>query len=178
MSSVEKKCDKREPFYLSPCPKRKTSAEIISEARRSLRAVSTRRPFTPKDDQRHLFGQTSSRASEARPPSTFSLYARNFEESDSRPNSGNGFRPWNTSPNCPRLRTMTRTARRLSRDLRPTLCSAGGRAAPGPARSNHRAPRRDSPPPSRRRNARKRRPRTPPLQRSAGRRRVAAGTSR
>ncbi|XP_064196512.1 armadillo repeat-containing protein 2 [Anguilla rostrata] len=101
MSSVEKKCDKREPFYLSPCPKKKTSAEIISEARRSLKAVSTRRPFTPKDDQRHLFGQTSSRSSEARPPSTFSLYARNFEESDSRPNSGKRLSPLEHKPKLP-----------------------------------------------------------------------------
>ncbi|KAJ8355668.1 hypothetical protein SKAU_G00184620 [Synaphobranchus kaupii] len=101
MSSVDKKCDKREPFYLSPCPKRKTSAEIINEARRSLRTVSTRRPFTPKDDQRHLFGQTSSRASEGRPPSTFSLYARNFEEPDSRPNSGKRLSPLEHKPKPP-----------------------------------------------------------------------------
>ncbi|KAJ8275226.1 hypothetical protein COCON_G00098510 [Conger conger] len=101
MSSVEKKCDKREPFYLSPCPKSKTSAEIINEARRSLRVVSTRRPFTPKDDQRHLFGQSSSRTADGRPPSAFSLYARHFEEPDSRPGSGKRLSPLEHKPKLP-----------------------------------------------------------------------------
>ncbi|KAJ8397633.1 hypothetical protein AAFF_G00436320 [Aldrovandia affinis] len=116
MSSVEKKCDKREPFYLSPCLKRKTSAEIISEARRSLRTVNTQRPFTPRDDQRKLFGQASSRSSEGRPPSTFrgenhvgqedtevmlGLHARNFEEPDSRPGSGKRLSPLEHKPRLP-----------------------------------------------------------------------------
>ncbi|KAJ8270619.1 hypothetical protein GJAV_G00117210 [Gymnothorax javanicus] len=101
MSSMEKKCDKREPFYLSPSPKRKTSAEIISEARRSLRAVNTRRPFTPKDDQRHLFGQASSRTTDCRPPSAFSLHARHFEEPESRPGSGKRLSPLDHKPKLP-----------------------------------------------------------------------------
>ncbi|KAG7460877.1 hypothetical protein MATL_G00203520 [Megalops atlanticus] len=97
MSSVEKKC---EPFYLRPSP-RKTSAEIISEARRSLRTICTQRPFTPRDDQRQLFGKASSRSSEGRPPSTFSLHARNFEESDSRPGSGKRLSPLEHKPRLP-----------------------------------------------------------------------------
>ncbi|KAI1897608.1 hypothetical protein AGOR_G00085020 [Albula goreensis] len=100
-SPVEKKCDKHEPFYLSSCPRRKTSAEIIQEARRSLRTVSTQRPFTPRNDKRQLFGQASSRSSEGRPPSTFSLYAHNFEEPDSRPGSGKRLSPLEHKPRLP-----------------------------------------------------------------------------
>ncbi|XP_036405823.1 armadillo repeat-containing protein 2 [Megalops cyprinoides] len=100
MSSVEKNCEKCKPFYLRPSP-RKTSAEIISEARRSLRTICTQRPFTPRDDQRQLFGKASSRSSEGRPPSTFSLHARNFEESDSRPGSGKHLSPLEHKPRLP-----------------------------------------------------------------------------
>lgn len=50
----------------------KTSAEIVSEARQSLRVQSTKRPFTPRDEQRHLFGEDTVRASHGnRPPSSF-----------------------------------------------------------------------------------------------------------
>ncbi|XP_078068496.1 armadillo repeat-containing protein 2 isoform X2 [Mustelus asterias] len=79
----------------------KTSAEIISEARSSLRILKTQRPFTPKDDQRKLFGSTSSRAPENRPPSAFSLHARSFEGSDSRPISGARLTPIDHKPKIP-----------------------------------------------------------------------------
>lgn len=66
-------------------PQRKTSAEIISEARHairesqlpdnsyngsSIRPLQTQRPFTPRENERHLFGK---RGKTNRPPSTFSL---------------------------------------------------------------------------------------------------------
>ena len=52
------------PFYASA---QKTSAEIISEARSAVRSLKTKRPFTPLDSQRTLFGRTEQR--EGRPPS-------------------------------------------------------------------------------------------------------------
>ncbi|GCB59820.1 hypothetical protein scyTo_0014035 [Scyliorhinus torazame] len=79
----------------------KTSAEIINEARSSLRILKTQRPFTPRDDQRKLFGSTSSRAPENRPPSAFSLHARSFEGSDSRPISGARLTPLDHKPKIP-----------------------------------------------------------------------------
>ncbi|PIK50968.1 putative armadillo repeat-containing protein 2 [Apostichopus japonicus] len=44
-----------------------TSAEIINEARTSLRTLRTNRPFTPKEDKRTLFSGTSTRSSHDRP---------------------------------------------------------------------------------------------------------------
>nr|XP_015205491.1 PREDICTED: armadillo repeat-containing protein 2 [Lepisosteus oculatus] len=101
MSSAEKKFQKYEPFYLSPSPRRKTSAEIISEARRSLRSVKTQRPFTPRYEERQLFGPTSCRTSADRPPSSFSLHARHFETADSRPGSGKRLSPLEHKPKLP-----------------------------------------------------------------------------
>ncbi|XP_063368797.1 armadillo repeat-containing protein 2 [Cydia amplana] len=74
------------PFYAPP--RRKTSAEIISEARAALygdmsgasssagsggalRPLRTRRPFTPREPQRVLFGERARR--DPRPPSAFDL---------------------------------------------------------------------------------------------------------
>uniref|UniRef100_A0A8B9JZQ0 Armadillo repeat containing 2 n=1 Tax=Astyanax mexicanus TaxID=7994 RepID=A0A8B9JZQ0_ASTMX len=91
MASVER--DKQDPFYLSHGAKRPTSAEIVTEARRSLRILGTQRPFTPRDEQRQLFGDASARTRDRRPPSSFSLHARNFEASDSRPSSGTRLSP-------------------------------------------------------------------------------------
>uniref|UniRef100_UPI00398F4AE3 armadillo repeat-containing protein 2 isoform X3 n=1 Tax=Pristiophorus japonicus TaxID=55135 RepID=UPI00398F4AE3 len=85
----------------SSTSQQKTSAEIISEARSSLRILKTQRPCTPKDDQRKLFGSTSSRTPENRPPSTFSLHARSFEGSDSRPLSGARLTPLDHKPKIP-----------------------------------------------------------------------------
>uniref|UniRef100_A0A4W3J1A6 Armadillo repeat containing 2 n=1 Tax=Callorhinchus milii TaxID=7868 RepID=A0A4W3J1A6_CALMI len=68
-SSMTKKPIKAQNVFGGSTSHRKTSAEIISEARSSLRILKTQRPFTPKDDQRKLFGPTSSRTPENRPPS-------------------------------------------------------------------------------------------------------------
>ncbi|XP_059838969.1 armadillo repeat-containing protein 2 isoform X2 [Hypanus sabinus] len=90
----------------------KTSAEIISEARSSLRILKTQRPFTPKDDQRKLFDSTSSRTHNDRPPSSFSLHARSFEGGDSRPLSGARLSPLEHKPKVPTS---------LSKDEHPSL---------------------------------------------------------
>uniref|UniRef100_A0A6Q2YMV7 Armadillo repeat containing 2 n=1 Tax=Esox lucius TaxID=8010 RepID=A0A6Q2YMV7_ESOLU len=98
MSSMERKHQKNTLFFLNPDTRRKTSAEIVTEARRSLRTLHTQRPFTPRDNHRYLFGETSSRTHDGRPPSTFSLYARNFETPDSRPGSGTRLSPLEHKP--------------------------------------------------------------------------------
>ncbi|XP_075410112.1 armadillo repeat-containing protein 2 [Tenrec ecaudatus] len=101
LSPSDKKLDKLDPFYRPSMSKQKTSAEIISEARNALRTVRTQRPFTPRDDQRKLFGPASSRTPENRPPSSFSLHASNFEPSDSRPISGARLSPLELKPKAP-----------------------------------------------------------------------------
>ncbi|KAM8952978.1 armadillo repeat-containing protein 2 [Pelodytes ibericus] len=89
-----------DPFYKPPTSVQKTCAEIINEARQALRALKTQRPFTPREDQRKLFGPTSSRTADNRPPSSFSLHASSFEPSDSRPVSGTRLSPL---PHKPKL---------------------------------------------------------------------------
>ncbi|KAE8602744.1 hypothetical protein XENTR_v10014105 [Xenopus tropicalis] len=89
-----------EPFYKPRTSAKKTSAEIINEARNSLRTLRTQRPFTPREDQRKLFGPTSSRTSDNRPPSAFSLHSCSFESPDSRPVSGARLNPL---PHKPKL---------------------------------------------------------------------------
>lgn len=77
------------PFYAPPPYVEKTSAEIISEARASIirdnkgiriqstrmaasmRPVNTKRPFTPRERQRTLFG--TMHKSSYRPPSSVRL---------------------------------------------------------------------------------------------------------
>lgn len=74
------------PFYAPPLSGRKTSAEIISEARAAilkasgdkeiigaLRPIDTKRPFTPRERQRTLFGTVKNSGSFAnkRPSSSF-----------------------------------------------------------------------------------------------------------
>uniref|UniRef100_A0A667WWA8 Uncharacterized protein n=1 Tax=Myripristis murdjan TaxID=586833 RepID=A0A667WWA8_9TELE len=72
MASMERKREIASPFTPRRCALRKTSAEIVSEARQSLRTLCTQRPFTPKDGHRQLFGGSSVRANhDGRPPSTF-----------------------------------------------------------------------------------------------------------
>ncbi|XP_063668642.1 armadillo repeat-containing protein 2 isoform X6 [Pan troglodytes] len=93
LSPNDKMLGKLDPFYQPSVSKQKTSAEIISEARNALRTVRTQRPFTPQEAQRKLFGPASSRTSENRPPSSFSLHASSFESSDSRPISGTRLSP-------------------------------------------------------------------------------------
>ncbi|XP_037605939.1 armadillo repeat-containing protein 2 isoform X2 [Sebastes umbrosus] len=81
---------------------RKTSAEIVSEARQSLRVQSTQRPFTPRDGHRQLFEKSSVRADrDSRPPSAFSLHAQNFDAPDSRPGSGTRLSPLDHKPKFP-----------------------------------------------------------------------------
>jgi hypothetical protein len=82
------------PFYAPPPCVKKTSAEIISEARASIvhdkegirmentrmaasiRPVNTKRPFTPRERQRTLFG--TAQKSSCRPPSSFRLEIINY----------------------------------------------------------------------------------------------------
>ena len=60
------------PFYKVPDRlKDKVSSQIISEAKSSLRSVTTRRPETPRDGQRNLFGDQSFRDPTNRPASAF-----------------------------------------------------------------------------------------------------------
>ncbi|XP_004422246.1 PREDICTED: armadillo repeat-containing protein 2 [Ceratotherium simum simum] len=101
LSPNDKKLEKLDPFYRPSLSKQKTSAEIISEARNALRTVRTQRPFTPREDQRKLFGPASSRTPESRPPSSFSLHASSFESSDSRPISGARLSPLELKPKAP-----------------------------------------------------------------------------
>ncbi|XP_017734229.1 PREDICTED: armadillo repeat-containing protein 2 isoform X5 [Rhinopithecus bieti] len=101
LSPDDKMLGKLDPFYRPSVSKRKTSAEIISEARNALRTVRTQRPFTPQEAQRKLFGPASSRTSENRPPSSFSLHASSFESSDSRPISGTRLSPLELKPKVP-----------------------------------------------------------------------------
>ncbi|XP_016391471.1 armadillo repeat-containing protein 2-like isoform X2 [Sinocyclocheilus rhinocerous] len=90
--------DKSERVYISTGIRRQTSAEIVSEARRSLRTLATQRPFTPQEKHRQLFEESSSRAHDGQPPSAFSLHARHFEAPDSRPGSGTRLSPLEHKP--------------------------------------------------------------------------------
>ncbi|XP_038582123.1 armadillo repeat-containing protein 2 isoform X1 [Micropterus salmoides] len=102
MASMERSHDICSPFNPRRNTLRKTSAEIVSEARQSLRVQSTQRPFTPRDGHRQLFGKSSVRADhDSRPPSTFSLHAQNFDAPDSRPGSGTRLSPLDHKPKFP-----------------------------------------------------------------------------
>nr|XP_042117946.1 armadillo repeat-containing protein 2 isoform X4 [Peromyscus maniculatus bairdii] len=101
LSSNDQKLEKLDPFHRPLLSKQKTSAEIINEARNALRSVRTQRPFTPREDQRKLFGPASSRTPENRPPSSFSLHASSFELADSRPISGTRLSPLELKPRAP-----------------------------------------------------------------------------
>ncbi|XP_038137555.1 armadillo repeat-containing protein 2 isoform X1 [Cyprinodon tularosa] len=95
---METKHEPCSPFVQRPNSLRKTCAEIVREARLSLQVQSTKRPFTPRDGQRQLFGTNSVRAhQDTRPPSAFSLHAQNFE-ANSRPGSGTRLSPLNHKP--------------------------------------------------------------------------------
>jgi hypothetical protein len=63
---------------------RKTSAEIVSEAKSllatgSVRLVSTRRPITPHVNKRQLYGKDASFEKNSRPPSAFNLRYLQYE---------------------------------------------------------------------------------------------------
>lgn len=97
-SSKNRNTGPSEAFYRPSLAVQKTSAEIINEARNTLRTLRTQRPFTPREEQRKLFGSASSRAPENRPPSAFSLHASSFESADSRPVSCCRLSPLNHKP--------------------------------------------------------------------------------
>ncbi|XP_062857223.1 armadillo repeat-containing protein 2 [Trichomycterus rosablanca] len=101
MVSMEHTREKKDPYHRNCASRRQTSAEIVTEARNSLKTLGTRRPFTPREEQRQLFGAASSRTRDGRPPSTFSLHAQNFEAPDSRPNSGTRLSPLDHKPSLP-----------------------------------------------------------------------------
>ncbi|KAM3603218.1 uncharacterized protein V6R79_018660 [Siganus canaliculatus] len=102
MASMERKHETCSTFLPRRNSLRKSSAEIVSEARQFLRVRSTQRPFTPKDGPRHLFENSSIRAGcNNRPPSSFSLHAQNFEAPDSRPGSGTRLSPLDHKPKFP-----------------------------------------------------------------------------
>nr|XP_020443900.1 armadillo repeat-containing protein 2 [Monopterus albus] len=102
MASMERKHEVCSPFNPRRSTLRKTSAEIVSEARQLLRVQSTQRPLTPRDGHRQLFGKSSVRADgDNRPPSTFSLHAQNFDAPDSRPGSGTRLSPLDYKPTFP-----------------------------------------------------------------------------
>ncbi|XP_072218848.1 armadillo repeat-containing protein 2 isoform X2 [Leuresthes tenuis] len=104
MTSMETKHEICSPFIPRHNSLRKTCAEIVSEARQSLRVQSTLRPFTPRDGHRQLFARNSVRANhDGRPPSTFSLHAQNFDAYDSRPGSGTRLSPLDHKPKFPVL---------------------------------------------------------------------------
>ncbi|NXA07745.1 ARMC2 protein, partial [Sapayoa aenigma] len=89
---------KAEPFHWLSVANQKTSCEIINEARNVLQTVRTRRPFTPADGQRKLFGSGSSQDLQNRPPSVFSLRASSFDLAESRPVSGVRLSPLDHKP--------------------------------------------------------------------------------
>uniref|UniRef100_A0A4W6CKD2 Armadillo repeat containing 2 n=1 Tax=Lates calcarifer TaxID=8187 RepID=A0A4W6CKD2_LATCA len=102
MASMERKHEICTPFIPRRSALTKTSAEIVSEARQSLRVQSTQRPFTPRDGHRQLFGKSSVRADRgSRPPSAFSLHTQNFDAPDSRPGSGTRLSPLDHKPKFP-----------------------------------------------------------------------------
>ena len=58
------------PFYAPPVDK-PLSVQIINEARSSLKELKTKRPFTPRDEKRTLFGPRPLNTADNRPPSAF-----------------------------------------------------------------------------------------------------------
>ena len=78
--NTTKKKKPLQAFYEPPSSQ--TSVKIIEDARRSVRALPTERPFTPAESGRILFGPGGS---QSRPPSVYSIHARQF--SVSRPST-------------------------------------------------------------------------------------------
>ena len=76
-SQSHQRRSKEVPFY-ETSKNAPTSAKIVSEARdalvrSNLRSVQTKRPETPQDGQRNLFGEQSVRDPSNRPLSAFRL---------------------------------------------------------------------------------------------------------
>ena len=80
---------KKPPQAFYEPPSSQTSARIIEDARRSVRALPTERPFTPAESGRILFGPGGS--NQSRPPSVYSIHARQF--SASRPSTSQKLAP-------------------------------------------------------------------------------------
>ena len=85
LGTTARKKKQQVPFYEVS---EKAPAKIITEARQSVRAISTDRPYTPAHN-RNLFGGGGS---QSRPPSAFSIGARHFVE-ESRPGTGQRLPP-------------------------------------------------------------------------------------
>ncbi|KAK3739022.1 hypothetical protein QZH41_010480 [Actinostola sp. cb2023] len=86
------------PFYEKAGP---TSAEIVAEARSSVRSLNTKRPCTPTESKRTLFNTNATRPVEGRPPSALSGKVQ-YEESSSRPPSGRArLTPLENAPDIP-----------------------------------------------------------------------------
>ena len=85
--NINRKKKPPQAFYEPPTSQ--TSARIIEDARRSVRALPTERPFTPAESGRILFGPGGS--SQSRPPSVYSIHARQF--SASRPSTSQKLAP-------------------------------------------------------------------------------------
>ncbi|GLH08473.1 Uncharacterized protein GBIM_13701, partial [Gryllus bimaculatus] len=129
------------PFYVPPPSVKKTSAEIINEARASIRKggtmgisvspsevgmgfspsvrpLDTKRPFTPRERQRTLFGSSNNYS--RRPPSSFSLGYLQFQE----PDLGS-----TTPPNLRRLNPLPFSpSSSLNSSLNSSLSSSGSSA--------------------------------------------------
>ncbi|XP_048349015.1 armadillo repeat-containing protein 2 isoform X2 [Sphaerodactylus townsendi] len=99
MSSRNRNMENSGVFYRPSFAVQKSSAEIINEARNALRTLRTKRPFTPREEQRKLFGSASSRTPENRPPSSFSLRASSFESAEPRHVSCSRLSPLDHKPN-------------------------------------------------------------------------------
>ncbi|KAF8569294.1 Armadillo repeat-containing protein [Paragonimus westermani] len=84
-------------FYELPQNK-PTAAQIVRESRDWLQAVSTRRPFTPKDTTRSLFGSATTNLF-SRSPSASKVGTRNFDLSELSKCGPPHFRP----PECSTL---------------------------------------------------------------------------
>lgn len=92
--------DEKNPFYRNP-EYRRMSVEIIRDAKKTIHSLSTKRPFTPRDEKRTLFGEGSDRNPDARPASIYSIGPRHFEGVESRPVSGTRLSPISHPPNLP-----------------------------------------------------------------------------
>lgn len=83
---------KKQPLPFYEVPSSQTSAKIMAEARKSVRALPTERPFTPAGDHRILFGHSNS---QSRPPSAYSTIGAHHFTDDrlSRPPTGQRLPP-------------------------------------------------------------------------------------
>ncbi|XP_078734420.1 armadillo repeat-containing protein 2 [Lampetra fluviatilis] len=79
------------PAASTASPSRRTSAQIVSEARALVRALETRRPRTPREAERRLFGARGgvdgAGSRDSRPSSAVSLHSHHFEVMEQRPTS-------------------------------------------------------------------------------------------